>query len=302
MTLVLGVYGPKSIWLLTDRRLSCRGRPHREDARKMMFLEATDGVALLGYAGLGATALGTEPADWMARVVRGLNLPLEKTLGVLTDAIQRKLPSHLDSLRSPHHVIVPAFLRKEGRLYSIDLVRASRPDRYVYRYTRHVIDQEIKFGQVARRVVVGGSGALALMSHSKWVRDLRRTIKAHDESRITPNAVAVYLAHLNYRVHTELQKRGDRSVGPHCVVAWRLQEGGGAHQFFNGLERENNPAAPHIPAVVTGMDLNGLLRVMMPHMLKNFEAARLGEDHEMDRDAMNAELAQLPHAPDDTLQ
>ena len=50
--------------MLGDRRLSYQGRPPKEDGRKMMFLETTDGVAILGYAGLGATAKGTEPADW----------------------------------------------------------------------------------------------------------------------------------------------------------------------------------------------------------------------------------------------
>jgi len=302
MTLVLGVYGPKSIWLLTDRRLSCRGRPHREDARKMMFLEATDGVALLGYAGLGATALGTEPADWMARVVRGRDLPLEKCLGVLADAIQRKFPTHLAALRSPHHVIVPAFLRKEGRLYSIDLVPPANKDRYLFRYTRHVIDQELKFGHVARRVVVGGSGASVLMADKqKWARELVRIVGAHDHGRVSARAVADYIAGINNRVYLELEKAGDCSVGPHSVVAWRLQEGGGGHQFFDRLHRDDNPAAPHLPTVVTGMDLNGILQVMMPHMMKNFEAVRLGGPDEMDKDAINAELARLPHTPDETL-
>jgi hypothetical protein len=50
-----------------------------------MFLETTDDVAILGYAGLGATALGTKPADWMSAVLRGRNLPLEKSLEVLAE-------------------------------------------------------------------------------------------------------------------------------------------------------------------------------------------------------------------------
>ena len=81
MTLVVAVTGSKSIWLLTDRRLSFPSRAAKDDARKMLLLETTDGTALLGYAGLGATALGTEPGDWMARVLRGRNHPLEQSLG-----------------------------------------------------------------------------------------------------------------------------------------------------------------------------------------------------------------------------
>lgn len=52
----------------------------KDDARKVMIPETTDAVAILGYAGLGATALGTEPADWMSNVLRGQNLPLEQSL------------------------------------------------------------------------------------------------------------------------------------------------------------------------------------------------------------------------------
>ena len=77
MTFILAVRGPKSIWLLADRRLSYEGRLPKDDACKVMFLETTDGVAILGYAGLGATARGTEPSDWMSAVLRGRNFPLD---------------------------------------------------------------------------------------------------------------------------------------------------------------------------------------------------------------------------------
>lgn len=89
VTLVLTVNSRESIWLLADRRLSFKARMPRDDARKVMFLETTDGVAILGYAGLGATALGTEPADWMSAVLRGRNLPLEQCLGALAEAMKR---------------------------------------------------------------------------------------------------------------------------------------------------------------------------------------------------------------------
>ena len=47
MTLVVTVNGPETIWLLADRRLTSRGRVLRDDARKVMFLETPDGVAIL---------------------------------------------------------------------------------------------------------------------------------------------------------------------------------------------------------------------------------------------------------------
>ena len=109
VTLVVAVNGPESIWLLADRRLSYKNRPPKDDARKVMFLETTDGVAILGYAGLGATALGTEPSDWMSAVLRGRNLPLEQSLGVLAEAMKKQLPRHIVRMpvdgRPAHNVV-----------------------------------------------------------------------------------------------------------------------------------------------------------------------------------------------------
>jgi hypothetical protein len=73
MTLVLSVTGPESIWTVADRRLTYHDREPRQDARKIMFLETTNGLAILAYAGLGETGQGTEPADWMSAVLRGRN-------------------------------------------------------------------------------------------------------------------------------------------------------------------------------------------------------------------------------------
>lgn len=143
MTLVLTINGPDTIWMLTDRRISFAGRPPKDDGRKMMTLETKDGVAVLGYAGLGTTAGGTEPADWMSAVLRGRNLPLEQCLGELSSALQRQFPKHLAALPvqfgAAHSILVPAFLNDEPRLYSIDLAFAPDRQSYSFRYTRHVM-------------------------------------------------------------------------------------------------------------------------------------------------------------------
>jgi hypothetical protein len=86
VTLVLTVNGPETLWMVADRRLSYDGRPPSDFARKVMVLETTDGLAILGYAGLGATAQGNQPADWMSAVLRGINAPLEQSLGIIADA------------------------------------------------------------------------------------------------------------------------------------------------------------------------------------------------------------------------
>jgi hypothetical protein len=97
VTLVLTVSSRDTLWVLADRRLSYGGRLQpKDDAIKVMELSTGDGVGILAYAGLGATALGTQPSKWMSAVLRGRGgLTFEQALDVLSAAANRELPRHL---------------------------------------------------------------------------------------------------------------------------------------------------------------------------------------------------------------
>ncbi|MGD0397897.1 MAG: hypothetical protein ABSC04_03210 [Syntrophobacteraceae bacterium] len=307
MTLVVTVNGPETIWLLADRRLTSRGRVLRDDARKVMFLETLDGVAILGYAGLGATSAGTEPADWMSSVLRGRNLSLEQSLSVLADAMKRQFPRHMARIAGQtvpaHNMVVPAFLGDEVRLYTIDMVFAPDRKNFWFRYTRHVVDRPARAVPRTPRLSVAGSGALYLIGDKRWMRSLLRIVKAHDRGQVTTNTVTAHLAGLNNEVHNGIR---DGSVGPRCIVTWRhrrngLHKGGGGHQFFTG----NNPdrSSPSLPTIANGMDVNALIEVMMPRTMEMFEAMREGRPApKWDTDDINAKLARLPDKPDEKLR
>lgn len=307
MTLVLAVSGRDSLWALVDRRLSYSGRPPRDDARKIMILSTGDALALLAYAGLGATAHGTEPADWMSAVLRGRNLPLEQSLGVLADAMKREFPPHLVRLPGPtgpsHTVIASAFVGAEARLYTIDMVFASDRKRYHFRYTRHVVELGTANQPRTPRIVLGGSGAPCLHGDQSWQRDLLRLVKGHDRGRVSADAVADYLATLNYRAHLGTQ---DRSVGPRCIVVWRYSERvsrkrGAAHRLYTDTRRESD--APSLPEISRGMDIPALITAMWPHMMKRAREALSGQtEGGIDDAAINADLARLPETPDEKLR
>jgi len=311
VTLVVAVTRRDSIWVVADRRLSKAGRPSKEDARKVMFLETTDGVAILGYAGLGATAQGTEPADWMSAVLRGRNLTLEQSLQVLADAMQRELPRHLIGMPgdgpSAHHVIVPAFLGKEPRLYTIDLVLA--PDRrsYRFRYTRHVYKPQEAVSSTPW-IAMGGSGVPYLLQVKTWKRSLLQVVRANDRGVVSARGVANRLAKLNNDVHLAATDKSDNSVGPHCIVAWRFRKngvhkGGGAHEFYTGEKRDTSSQPSPIPSIANGRDMSAFLEVLAPYMLKQILALRAGERaQELDNDEINAALARLPDKPDEKLR
>ncbi len=307
MTLVLTVNGPETIWVLVDRRLTCRGRALKENARKIMFLETSDGVAILAYTGLGATAVGTEPADWMSSVLRGHRRTLLQSLGALARALKRELPAHVVGVPGRgafgHSVVVPAFLDNEIGLYSIDM--AFGPDRknYQFRYTRHAIDRPSVGMLDPPRFTLAGSGGLYLAREMGWRRDLLRMIKAHDRGQVSAKAVTLHLAGLNKKVHAGIT---DGSVGPRCIVAWRnkkngVHKGGGGHRSFTGTEQD--ATTPSLPTIANGMDMTAISEVIMPQMVRLFEVADKGGPlPQLDKDEINAELARLPDKPDERLR
>lgn len=306
MTLILTVNGPETIWLLADRRLSSRDRIPRDDGRKVMFLETTDGVAILGYAGLGATARGTEPADWMAAVLRGRNLPLEQSLGVLAEAMKRQFPRHMLQMPGPgnpaHNVVITAFIDGRPRLYTIDLALAPGRGHLSFRYTRHIADAAKSTEPRTPRLGIAGSGAFYLAHDKRWIRGLLHLVRASDRQQISPQAVADHLAGLNHQVHLGL---ADKSVGPSSIVAWRnrkegVHKGGGGHLFYTGTARDSSSAS--LPTIANGMDIGAIIGVMMPHMTEMLQDMQAGNPARgLDKDELNAELARLPEEPDEDL-
>lgn len=301
MTLVVAVTGPESIWMLADRRLSYAGHPPKEDGRKFMHMDTTDGVAILGYAGLGATGHRTEPADWMSAVLRGRNLTLEQSLSVMAKAMREQFPRHLIQMPvssvAAHHVIIPAFVENEPRFYTIDIVFASDRKRYQFRYRRHVAKKTPTSVPTTPRLGIGGSGALYLAKNKKWTRSLLRLVKANDRGNISPITVADHLAALNNEVHLALS---DKSVGPRCIVAWRFRKGGGGQQFYTGTQRDSISSS--LPTISRGMDISALLAVVGPQMKGMIDAMLADEvPQELDKDEINASLACLPSEPDEKL-
>jgi hypothetical protein len=293
--------------MLTDRRISFGSSPPKDDGRKMMTLDTKDGVAILGYAGLGMTAGGTEPADWMSAVLRGRNLPLEQCLGELSLALQRQFPKHLAALPvqfgAAHTVLVPAFVNDEPRIYSIDLVLA--PDRlsYWFRRTRHVVGPVPSNPPRTPRIGLAGSGANFLLRDKSWIRPLLKLVRACDRQRVSPQAVADHLALINNRVS---QGAVDNSVGPRSIVVWRHRKGsshkeGGAHRFYNGIESEAEDGP--LPTIGGGIDFQAFIQAIKPIMIALTSSMKeRGVAPENYRDAMNAAVAKVPYKPDETLK
>jgi len=303
MTLVVTVNGPETIWMLADRRLTQAGSMARDDARKLACLQTKDGVALIGYAGLGATARGTEPSDWIAAVLRSRKLELEQSLNVLARAMKEQFPPHIigsaKRVGTSHAALVPAFVGPEVRLYGIGLKLAADGMSHEFVYTRWIRPPR----NLPPRLAVAGSGASYLIGNKKWKRDLLRLVKEHDRRRLADETIAEHLAALNYETHRAMS---DGTVGPSCIIACRhrkggARNGGGKHWCFTGSKRDRS--APMLPTIADGMDVSALIGVIAPEFNKAMVTWREGKPgRELDKDAINAELAKLPDKPDEELR
>jgi hypothetical protein len=272
MTLVVAFTDPRSIWLMVDRRITFKHAPPRDNATKITELQTTDGLALIGYAGLGLSVGGMEPSQWISNVLRGRNVPLETALGLLTDAVRRELPSHLRRL-SPrvvgqHHMVVPAIVKGEPRIYTIGLAVEPFTKKSIFRYTRFFVHRAPRALRLPTRAMIAGSG-LRYMPRDKWAREFLRLLRAHGRGQLAPFDLARHLASLNHGVHKRTP-----SVGPDCIVTWRFAGGGGAHQCFAGT----TPTDSHVlPYISRSADMQAFLNTVYPlkeidHLLNRSQA------------------------------
>ena len=177
MTLVLALRGRTTIWMLADRRLTAGSRIVRDDAIKLVRLESDGERAIIGYAGLGATSAGTQPSDWMGRVLRGRRGTLEQLLAVLAEAGLNELPRHIRAGAFNHTAIAAALVNKVPVTYGVGVKRSVAGDQYEKYYNRYLSS----VGTVPA-IAVAGSGAASVMGmwamvhlglYCEWLARLR---------------------------------------------------------------------------------------------------------------------------------
>lgn len=296
MTLVLAATGRESIWLVVDRRLTYPdGRLYKDDAVKTMIFETVDGVGLLGYAGLGATAKRTEPSAWMSAVLRGrVGLRFEEGLAGLSEVAYNEIPRHLGSFENQvHSILIPAIVEGLGaQIYSIGIF----PGKGV-RLGRAVFDLP---GKPAYRLAAAGTGGAYLdRLDPEWRRRLLNLIKAFERGRVSELAVARQLAALNTEASENVP-----SVGGRSIVSWRAPGSsgtGGGTFYFTGNELDSD--SPSIPLISRGLDLAAIFTAIQPPLGEEVTGRSiLNAMRKLDIDEVNRRLSELPSEPDEWLR
>lgn len=297
MTLIMSISTPKTIWILADRRLSYPGGAKIDNARKITEIQTQHDVALIGYSGLGKTVNGTEPSDWVSNVLRGTGFPIEHSLQLVADAMQREFPRHLTNMGtstpSDQHFLVPAFVDKEPRIYTI-VGRVNQDNKTLnYQFVRH----KTAHGATPRFAFTG-SGAHTLAKFNGWKSaNLRKLVKAYNVGRVTEATVADAMAEVNNYAHVNT---ADGSVGPSCIVLWRHSQGGGAHQFYENCKRI--PDDTMLAGVANGIDVPALLKTILPEFLERSNIFhQTGIFPPLDEEKLRSLTSKLPDTPDEFL-
>ena len=310
MTLILTIQTRGSIWLVADRRLSAPGHQPIDNAIKVVRVYSNDGIAMIGYAGLGATARKNQPSEWVSNVLRGRkNIGLEEMLHVIAKAMKKEFPPHIgkipDVQSRRHHFIISAFLNDQPRIYTIDMVYIDGA--YHFRNVHHTIGGILTPLQITVPFCLAGSGAGALQN-MYWKRHILRFIEAYHRKKVHGQTVAKELAKIAYESH---RRTKDGSVGPDCLVMWTsskrsLHKGEANYMFFSHGENTYNTS---IPTIDNGMDMMALGKVgydvVVPYHEAVLSSKEKGEE-QPNFDNMLKKLkeavSRLPSKPDEKLR
>lgn len=302
--------------MVADRRLSGGGR-FIDNAIKIMTIETSDGCALLGYAGLGSTAAGTQPSNWMSKVLRGRNLPMVQSLQCIADAMEREFVSHMRPFGrvavASHTVVAAAFVGNEHRLYVIHLdASEARPRVQFNRCADEIVGMN---GSLTPHVAAVGSGIAPLQANSLelWKGSLLRLVRAYNKGKVSDVVVSDFLARKCLEIHGQT-----KDVGPNCLVAWRHPPSERA-RGSGGLRAYNGEVVWHdgtiLPDISKGFDqgvfFRGLFELLMSPKMREqrkryFSAAALGDlsvsPPEIPRADVENLLRSVPRDPDEKLK
>jgi hypothetical protein len=285
MTLLIGIATADSIWMCGDRRLTA-SNGQRDDARKVVGLDCQDGVALVGYAGLGATRLDApDLSAWVVNTLNCRNEPVVQSLAILAEAAQRRIWPRLDSTIGEHRFAIVAFVDGKPRICTIGLSADGR-----FEFVERPFRGDAFF-------IYAGSGAKKARNREP---EMRRALSHFVGGSSTADDFARFLASVNFAVCTEDK---DPFVGPTCTVGWRsLGNASGDSKGFDGTtEVSMGDMRMAVPIIARGINVEALSSVALPEMKRHLDALRSGTPYETADEAHNAELAKLAAKPDDRL-
>ena len=195
MTFALGLTSGRSVFMVADHRISWSTR-FDDRGVKVATVRAVDGLALLGYAGLGETANGTQPSAWMRNLLNGRKLTVEGCIAEVAIGIEHQFRQHMLDL-GDHLVVVSAVVDDQPRMYGIHL--RDKGVGYAPLRQAQLAESGISQDAAPRAIYTGSGGAWFGRRKNKavWLREVYSRARDHDAGWVSGAAVAAVLACLD---------------------------------------------------------------------------------------------------------
>jgi hypothetical protein len=266
---------------------------------KITCIETQDGVALLAYAGIGRVN-DTRVSWWVYRTLRGLNIPLERSLERVYAAAQRRLAPYIRHAGA-HFFIASAIREGKHYLYVIDLRRRQPPQ--VIRHEPRTRTQV--------RIGISGSGALYAQRYEQSrMTSIARLVRQYERGNVSAEFIASQLASLNVAISARARMDGDNTVSPQSIVIHRhpkSKKSGGQEWSFDAEGKPANDQDASVPIVANGFPAAELLGGLRRHMTQRMRAMPPDASLEQrlnvlpDDATLRALAASIPDTPDERL-
>lgn len=216
------------------------------DARKIVGIDSTDGLALVSYAGLGMIS-GLDPSDWVTSVCQGVQTDLRGYMMCLAEAMKEVDP--VERSAAPGHLFVAAgVVDGQPVLYSLVAGSAGR--------------LSLRYFERPNTFMIAGAGRASLQNTDDKLTDeaheLRDWIRKVETEDAHPREVTDRLAKWDAATSRETENAGSRAI-----VAYRLVGDGEVAPgrcFYDGATLE--PPDSKIPQMTRGVDVNQIFDLM----------------------------------------
>lgn len=300
MTLVITIVSHHGIWQSTDHRLTRGGRTSDDAAMKQVRIEATDGKAILAYAGLGQVR-DTHISEWVRKLLRGAKRTIEHHLAVLTEAADRKLVPHSQRIGVPHTFSVGAFKDGHPMLYFVsNRVRKEGRETIGIKFAYKGFKLNDK--PYALIVNVEGLGAAAMPENQ--IKDMIvKIVRRRADKPSCGQDVTAALAYLNKKASKDI--RSEDTVSERCLVTYLGSPADGFESRYCGWDDDQEkPIFQDISGThdITGI-INAIAPTIMEHLARKMKRRRKGEpvEDELDVDVLNKILREHDFDPTDKL-
>jgi hypothetical protein len=298
MTFALALAARSSIWACTDRQLTDLQTPSRSGRSgvKVTSIEASDGIALLAYAGVGRVG-DTQVSRWAYRALVNRRMPIENCLACINDAARRKLAAHARFANTTHLFIAAAICGDRHYAYELDFESPHCFIRHQPKSSTHV------------KVIVTGSGALYVdkIVQARIV-GIARLVKRFERKQVSSKFLAAQLASLNI----EISKRGrsrappDERVSAEAVVIYRAKDRTGEQWCFDATGNVCRDPVGVVPTAMGGFPATDIAALCMAEAQRCRDALPADASPEYFYKAVTESevlrtlpAAQLPHASDE---